>query len=98
MKRYRHGELEITPITKVKGKRLSHNILAEGEATGHKHELLGDVELYKDNDTLYFSCKEEGVTLTHPDHETITFPKGDYVVETQREYVVGDEKYRRVVD
>jgi hypothetical protein len=95
---YRHGELIIRVVKEVKGKKRNNLILAEGEATGHKHEITtGDAELYDENGTLYLSVKSEA-ELTHQDHDTITLPKGNYEITIQKEYVVGEDKYRKVSD
>ena len=96
---YRHGELIIKQVTQVKGKRLNHLILAEGEATGHKHEITtGEAELYEQEGMLFLSVKSNEAELTHQDHDTLVLPKGDYQITTQREYVVGEDKYRQVRD
>ena len=94
---YRHGELELVSVAKVEGKKVNHNVLAEGEATGHKHEVIGDAQLYEDNGVLYLHADSE-VELIHPDHDTVKLPKGDYRVDVQKEYVVGDDKYAKVTD
>ena len=94
---FRHGELLIKPVNEIKGKKLNHLILAEGEATGHKHEVMGDAELYEHEKTLYLHISDTSI-LTHPDHKTLELPIGDYEITTQREYVIGDEKYRNVAD
>jgi len=78
----RQGELIIKPCEKIKGRKLDHLVLAEGEQTGHKHSIShGKAEM-----------------LTHPDHKTLTIPKGNYEIVKQREYQVGEEKYREVRD
>ena len=94
---YRHGELELTPVKEVKGRKLNHKVLAEGEATGHKHEVIGDAELYEQDGVLYLSAVEQ-VELVHPDHNTVTLPKGNYIIETQREYEISEKKYKLVQD
>lgn len=97
---YRHGELILKKVSEIKGKKLNHLILAEGEVTGHKHEIVeAEATLYQNEDgVLYLSVKSEKAKLIHPDHKTIELPQGDYEVVEQREYVIGDEKYRKVVD
>jgi hypothetical protein len=83
----------------IKGKKLLNLIIAEGEATGHKHEVTsGDAELYQEGEILYLRVNSETAELTHQEHKTLTLPKGDYKIEIQREYVVGNEKYRQVRD
>ncbi len=97
--KYRQGELLIEKADGIKGKKLSHRIIAEGEATGHKHEVItGEAELYEDGGTLYLKVLSNEAELIHPDHNTVVLPKGDYKITTQREYVVGEEKYRAVTD
>ena len=94
---YRQGELLIRP-GKIQGERRGNLVLAEGEATGHKHAITkGSAELYEKDGVMYLSCESE-CELTHPDHDTVTLPKGNYEVITQREYVVGDDQYRKVLD
>ena len=97
--KYRHGELKIEKVNEIKGRKLEHCILAEGEATGHKHEITtGEAELYEYEGTLYLRVVSDEALLTHPDHNTITLPKGDYKITPQREYIIGDEKYKKVLD
>jgi len=91
----RQGELLIIKVHEVKDKermnKAKHRILAEGEATGHMHELsIGT--LYKPStwsmDTdQYFEVPENSVSvLSHPEHKELTFDTGIYRVITQREY------------
>jgi len=94
---YRQGEVEIFKTKKVKGKMLPHKVIAEGETTGHKHEIIGEAELYEKNGVLYLSAKEE-VEIIHPEHKAIRLPKGNYQIEFQREYEIGEEEYKRVRD
>lgn len=82
-------------------KKLNHSILAEGEATGHKHEIVeGDIELFEIEGTLYLKVKSKEAKLAHPEHKTIAIEKGVYEVDHQREYVPDGnyEKERRVWD
>ena len=86
---------------KIDQKKLDHLILAEGEATGHKHEIVeGDAELIEENGTLYLRVKSKEAKLTHPEHDSIAIPKGTYKVDHQREYAPEEsiEKERRVLD
>lgn len=82
-------------------KKLGHSILAEGEATGHKHEIVeGDIELFEIEGTLYLRVKSEEAKLAHPEHKTIAIEKGTYEIDHQREYVPEGnyKKERRVWD
>jgi len=98
----RQGDLLIVKIRKIPedAAKQTTRILAEGEATGHMHELdLGDV--YEKNGTLYFTVPEGHMAkLNHPEHKTVTFEPGEYKVTRQREYVPGTWKqdWRRVAD
>jgi len=68
-------------------------VLAEGEATGHRHELDRGC-VYVQNDQLFFYVSdEEPVTLNHPEHHPLVFPPGTYEVVRQREYLPGRWRY-----
>jgi len=105
---YRHGDLIIREINegslRQQGslrKKLNHLILAEGEATSHKHEIVeGDAELFEENSTLYLRVKSKEAKLTHPEHDTIIVPEGTFEVKHQREYVPEEsvQRERRVFD
>ncbi len=98
----RQGDLLIVKVEKIPetAVRRDARILAEGEATGHMHELdLGEV--YEKGDTLYFRVPEgKPATLNHPEHGPVTFEPGEYKVIRQREYASGNWKqdWRRVAD
>jgi hypothetical protein len=98
----RQGDLLITKVESIPqdASRQKSRILAEGEATGHMHELdLGEV--YEKEGTLYFKVPEgETATLKHPEHGAVKFETGEYKVTRQREYVPGSWKqdWRRVAD
>jgi hypothetical protein len=99
-KAYRHGDVVIVRIDRIpdglKPSRLGRT-LAEGEVTGHAHVMTsGDVSLYEKDDVLYMHVESDEATLTHEEHETITIPNGDYMIERQREYT--PEGWRRVAD
>lgn len=85
--KYRHGDVLIKKIGHVKGKKLSHLTLAEGEATGHKHCITtGDAELYEHEGTLFLHVESEEAILTHEEHKPLVLPKGDYEIMIQRTY------------
>ena len=61
-------------------------VLAEGEATGHLHELTAG-EVYEKHGALFFKVGHGmEVELTHPEHDTLVFTPGTYKVIRQREY------------
>ena len=71
-------------------------ILAEGERSGHLHELTGG-QVYEKKGTLYFKVdRGMEIDLTHPEHDTLTFVPGTYKVIRQREYL--PEGWRYVAD
>lgn len=85
-------------IVKVKGIpedaiKVKSRVLAEGEATGHMHELdLGEV--YEKDGVLYFKVPEgEAATLNHQEHGAMTFETGEYKVIKQREYEPNGWRY-----
>lgn len=105
MKIIRHGDVNLHPVTKVKGEEIKHNgkfVLAEGEATGSKHVLTcEDLKVYREKDSgnTYVQLGSAG-TLTHThDHETLEVPVGTYVQVPEREIDhFADSVERKVID
>ena len=84
----RQGDLLIIKVDQLPEAILkkNHRILAEGEATGHLHELDGG-QVYEKKGIMYFKVgADEKIALNHPEHKTITFDTGIYKVIRQREY------------
>jgi hypothetical protein len=101
---YRHGDLIIKSVRKIKGKKLKHNgsfVLAEGETTGHRHlvtvEKTIDLTVFGIGDIFYMS-NSAPATVTHEEHKTLTLPAGDWVVEREQEKDWFTLSTRRVVD
>ena len=93
------GDVLVTKVKEVRGKKLKHLVLAEGEATGHCHEITsGEAELYEHEGTLFLSVKSEKAVLTHEEHHAVEIPKGDYKIGIVREYDHLLEETRRVAD
>ena len=85
--KYRQGDVLIQSVEQIQGKKLSHLVLAEGEATGHKHIISeGDAELYQHEGTLFLKVLSEEALLTHEEHKEIKLPKGNYEIKIQCEY------------
>jgi hypothetical protein len=69
-------------------------LIAEGEATGHHHRLLGSVTMYRDDaiardipSGLYIAhvtVRSPTARLVHEEHAPITLDKGTYLVRRQR--------------
>jgi hypothetical protein len=94
----RQGDLLIAKVAKIPegAEKQKSRILAEGEATGHMHEL-DKGEVYEKAGTLYFKVNlNESATLNHPEHKAVTFDPGEYKVIRQREYE--PKGWRRVAD
>lgn len=95
--KYRHGDVLIQKVEKIKGKKLNHLTLAEGEVTGHSHRITaGDAELYEHEGVLFLHVESEEALLTHEEHKEIALPKGDYEITIQREYT--PEGWKNVAD
>lgn len=72
-------------------------VLAEGEATGHRHALYGGGVTFFRDDALardmpaklyvgHLTIEGDGAELKHEEHDTIVLPKGTYRVRLQREF------------
>ena len=93
------GDVILEKVNEIKGKKLDHLTLAKGEVTGHHHTIIeGEAELYEENDVLYLRVLSDTATLTHQEHQTITIPKGDFIVRKIREYDHFAEEARNVRD
>jgi hypothetical protein len=97
---WRQGDIYIDKIDQVpKGARkLDHCVLAEGEVTGHMHQVvdLETAELYVKGGKQYLNVKAESAVVSHDEHGPVTLPKGTYSVWRQREYT--PKKIRYVTD
>ncbi len=118
MRAYRQGELLFVPrevkdmegLQKLLSERKRMTVIAEGEATGHKHELADPesavviecepwsmrIDGYSPglNSFEKILHTESGATIVHPDHADLVLPGGTYFIKSQREY---DEAKNRVV-
>ena len=54
-------------------------IVRHGEATGHCHEVEGDIDLYFYGDKVLGVVGDGGATLLHEEHEAWTLPTGKTV-------------------
>ena len=82
---YRQGDLLLIQIpATTAGEVLPHRILAEGEKTGHCHQLQ-EGELLLAGRDLFARLSREAV-LVHPEHHPLRLPPGHYRVVRQREY------------
>lgn len=97
---YRQGDVLLIPREIPENAKLlksgSRVILAEGEATGHTHSMLGALAVLLATDNARFLRVQEDVPLEHQEHAPITVPAGDYQIVIQREYT--PEEIRNVKD
>lgn len=112
MKFISQGDINFQPYTKeVKGKKIDHNgtfAVAEGEVTGHKHEVCvkerEDMEIYQQEDGQYILVLHKDATLKHPDHYTPNktrpqvLPAGTYRTDLEEEYDWFQQTNRKVID
>lgn len=93
------GDVILKRTTNLRGKKLNHLVLAEGEKTGHKHQIIeGDAELYEDNGTLYLRVNSDQAILAHEEHKHQVIEKGDYQIGIVQEYDHFAEEARNVAD
>lgn len=96
---YQQGDVLITKVNSIKGKKLNHLTLAKGEATGHHHTVtVGEAELFEADGTLFLRVNSDEAQVTHQEHKTVILPKGDYQIGIVKEYDHFAEEARRVQD
>lgn len=94
----RHGDLAFKRVDQaVTGKSLKQLTIAEGEVTGHHHVLIAEVGSQIIGDNSVFEVKGKA-KLVHPEHKTINFDSGVYVVIHEHEYDYAEESMRQVID
>ena len=100
--RFRQGDvllISASPISEGQGQKLPHLVLAEGEVTGHKHQVTeGQAELYEENNVLFLRVLSQTATLVHEEHQPIHLPQGTWMVMIQREYQPQDLKSYHYVE
>ena len=98
---YRHGDLCIKEIEALpKGlTKLNHNILAEGEVTGHAHRLEGGkFQLYEDEKGILYFTVEEETKVNHEEHGVKPLREGIYFIDVEEEFNPFTEELRKVRD
>ena len=88
---YRQGDVYIIAVDEFEKpvQEKKSIVLAEGEATGHKHVLAGDrveSKILVHYDGQWWIDVRGGAVVTHQEHAPITLPAGKYAVRIQREY------------
>lgn len=85
---YQQGDVTIKPVNAIPAGASGSDgrVLAEGEATGHKHVAEAkDVRLFLHEGALYMHAPT-GTTVVHEEHSVLDIPPGDYLIGTVREY------------
>ncbi|HPN31110.1 MAG TPA: hypothetical protein PKY81_09140 [bacterium] len=94
---YQQGDILVKKIEKIPSdcKKSLNSIIAEGEATGHKHIITGNAEIYKRETQNNLGIKDleiyiivnDGTTiLQHNEHKSIFIEPGSYKIDKVREY------------
>jgi hypothetical protein len=91
----RQGDVLIIPSeTLVKGTKLPHLTLSEGEMTGHRHRISsGEAELLERDGVFYLRVLSPTAILTHEEHAQVTIPQGNWEIRIQREYLPEGSQY-----
>lgn len=96
----RQGDILFTPVTpeefteetqRYGCNKLNHAVIAEGEATGHHHQVaeadLAHAELYRNwNGQSFLRVTDQGVSIVHEEHGPQVLEPGFYQVRQAREY------------
>jgi len=86
---YRQGDVLLQAVAKLPAgvERVDSLVVAEGEATGHKHQFqFGDAEMYRGAGGAQFIHALKEAALGHEEHETVVLPPGIYKRIQQVEY------------
>lgn len=99
---FQQGDIILEKVVRLPDdcKKLGHLVLAEGEVTGHKHEVLPQGNLIKlvEKDGQMFVKSKVDFKVKHDEHGTIEIPDGIYKVRKVREYNHFAEEAREVKD
>lgn len=88
MKMYRQGDVLIQEVKEIpkEAVKITDPVLAHGEVTGHKHQVVGAVQVMQSPRQKYLEVEEDGGRLVHEEHGAVELPAGKYAVIRQREY------------
>jgi len=85
---YQQGDVMLKPVEQVPagGTRVSGAVLAEGEATGHRHVAAGDGVAVLEREGVRYLNAPSGARITHAEHKEIVIPPGQYRIDVVHEY------------
>ncbi len=92
---YRQGDVLLVRIEAIPlGAKqcLGPVVLAEGEVTGHAHQIPSGAQLWQLEETRFVLAEHE-VEMTHQEHSSIQLLPGVYEVRRQREYDLRANRY-----
>ncbi len=97
---FRQGDILVREVAKVPGEAQKQldNVIAVGEATGHKHELLSGESCIFEKKNSKFLVLLDDTDLIHPEHDTIKLPTGKFEIVREREYDPYEKLSRTVMD
>ncbi len=94
----RQGDILFKKVDEqVEGKEVKKLVIAEGEVTGHHHVLVAEANSKIMGNRTKFTLTGKA-KLTHPEHDTIPFEPGTYVVINEREFDYIEQSMKQVVD
>ncbi len=91
---WRQGDILIQRVESIPSpaRKLKRPILASGDSTGHRHQVedrrtarllsVGQGRAAQ----LFLEVEADEASVVHPEHDTITLPRGVYRVWRQREF------------
>lgn len=87
---FRQGDIYIEGVRCVPEGAIKRQdtVLAEGEATGHRHRIrdFRTANLFEFGDDLFVDVVTDRAEIVHEEHGTIELNRGIYRVWRQREY------------
>lgn len=96
---YRQGDVLIREVTSLPtgAKKLTTNVLAYGEVTGHSHRFQGDAQLYGYGNELYMQVYQP-TYIEHEEHQHKIVDPGIYKIEGEQEWDYIEESMKKVID
>ena len=81
-------------------KKNPDKILKHGEVTGHKHTLVGDVDVLEFEGKKYFTVGRDGASLVHEEHGMLVLAPGQIgkMLDGVFEYDYESEEAKQVKD
>lgn len=73
-------------------------IFAKGEATGHHHATVDEIEFYQDDNGRLFIKAENQFTVTHQEHKPQTISRGIYEIGIVQEFDYDAQQAKNVID